>query len=88
MIIAIPKELQQAVRESQGQPIHLADPETKAEYVMLPAEVYDRLSNLIYDDNPLTDQEKQALLIKAGLRAGWNDPEMDVYDELDPRGQK
>ena len=87
-MITMPKELQQAVRASQGQPIHLADPETKAEYVMISVKAYDRIGKLIYDDGPLTDQEKRALLIKAGKRAGWDDPEMDVYDELDPRRQK
>lgn len=42
---------------------------------------------LPYDDSPLADEEKRALLIKAGLRAGWDDPEMDVYNDLDPRRQ-
>lgn len=88
MIITIPKELQQAVRASQGQPIHLADPETKEEYVMISAEAYDRIGKLIYEDAPLTEQEKRSLLIKAGMRAGWDDPEFEVYDELDPRRQK
>ena len=40
-----------------------------------------------YDDSPLVDEERRALLIKAGLRAGWDDPEMDVYNDLDPRRQ-
>ena len=39
----------------------------------------------LYDDTPLRDDEKQDLLIRAGLRAGWDEEEMDIYNELDPR---
>ena len=86
-MITIPKEIQQALHTSQGQPIRLTDPDTHIEYILLRAEVYDQLHGVFYDDSPLTQGEKRALLIHAGLRAGWDDPEMDVYDELDPRRQ-
>lgn len=84
-MILIPKELQAVVRASQGQPVRLADPETHEEYIVLRADVYDQMQTRLYDNTPLTDEEKQALLLKAGLRAGWDDPEMDVYNDLDPR---
>ena len=83
-MITMPEELQQAVRVSQGQPVRIADPETNVEYIVLPAEVYDLLRGLFYDDELLTGDERRNLLIKAGLRAGWDDPEMDVYNDLDP----
>ncbi len=84
-MITMPKELQQAMRASHDQPIRLADPETNTEYVVLRADVYDQIQGLFYDNAPLTTDEKRALLIQAGLRAGWDDPEMDVYNDLDPR---
>ena len=86
-MLTIPKELQQAVRASHGRPLRLTDPETHAEYVLLQAEMYDQIQGLLYDDSSLTPNERRALLIQAGLRAGWDDPEMDVYNELDPRRQ-
>lgn len=86
-MLTIPKELQQAVRASHGRPLRLTDPETHAEYVLLQAETYDQIQGLLYDDSSLTPNERRALLIQAGLRAGWDDPEMDVYNELDPRRQ-
>ena len=86
-MLTIPKELQQAVRASQGRPLRLTDPETNVEYVLLQAEMYDQIHGLLHDGTPLTENEKRAILIKAGLRAGWDDPEMDVYNELDPRRQ-
>ena len=84
-MITMPKELQQAIQASQGRPVRVTNPETLEEYVVLPAETYDRLGELFYQDDPITTDERQALLIQSGLRAGWDDPEMDVYNELDPR---
>jgi len=83
----IPKELQQALRDAHGRPLRLTDPETHTEYVLLQADMYDQLHGLLSDDTPLTPDERRAVLLQAGLRAGWDDPEMDVYNELDPRRQ-
>jgi hypothetical protein len=55
------------------------DPETRIKYVLVKEEVYERLEVLLEPDR-LTFSEQQAALHAAGLRAGWNDPEMDVYD--------
>lgn len=82
-MITMSKELQQAVRASQVQPVRVTDPETNAEYVILPAEVYDQMQGLFYNDDPLTHDEQRNLLIKAGLRAGWDDPEMDIYNDTE-----
>lgn len=84
-MIPMPKELQKAIRVSEGQPVRLSDPETNVEYVVLPAEVYDQMRAFFYDDAPLSNDERRSLLIKAGLRAKWDDPEMDIYNDLDPR---
>ena len=86
-MLIIPKELQQAVRASHGRPLRLTDPETHAEYVLLQADMYDQFHHLLYDDTPLTPDERRAVLLQAGLRAGWDDPEMDIYNEIDPRRQ-
>jgi hypothetical protein len=37
----------------------------------------------IFDTEPLSSEERQQLLLQAGLRAGWDDPEIDVYNSLD-----
>jgi hypothetical protein len=50
--------------------------------------VYDLLRGLFYDDDLLTSDERRSVLIKAGLRAGWDDPEMDVYNDLFMRAGK
>ena len=84
-MLTIPKELQQAVRASHGRPLRLTDPETHAEYVLLQADMYDQLHGLFDDATSLTPDERRVVLLQAGVRAGWDDPEMDIYNDLDPR---
>ncbi len=84
-MITLSEELREAVKNSKHNLVRLVDPETNAEYVVLPAETFAQMQVIQYDDSPLTPEEKQTLLVQAGLRAGWDDPEMDVYNELDPR---
>lgn len=57
------------------------DPQTRKTYVLVSEDVYERIQALIPDAVPL--QEQRQLLHAAGLRAGWDDPEMDVYDRED-----
>lgn len=84
-MVVLTRELQQAVRDANRQPIRLVDPNTNLEYVVLPAEIFDEVQHVFYDANPLTIEEQRALLVQLGLSVGWDDPEMGVYNELDPR---
>ena len=87
-MITLSKEIQKAIKDAQEEPVRLVDPETNVEYVVLPIETFERMrKGLYYDDGPITEEEQTALLIEFGLRAGWDDPEMDVYNDLDPRGE-
>ncbi|HEY3135280.1 MAG TPA: hypothetical protein VGL29_04450 [Blastocatellia bacterium] len=84
-MITLPKVIQEAVRASEHQPIRLTDPETNSEYVLVPADLFDQLQDLLDEHSTLTSNEKCELMLRAGLRAGWDDPDMDVYNDLDPR---
>lgn len=55
------------------------DPQTKKTYVLVSEEVFERIQSLLAPER-LTRAEQQALLHAAGLRAGWDDPEMEIYD--------
>ena len=77
-------ELRKAVEEAGDQPVEIIDPETQRRYVLLRADVYERLHSL-FEERPLSKDEWRFLLEQAGKRAGWDDPEMDVYDDLRPR---
>lgn len=85
-MITLTKEIQKAIKDSQEDPVRLVDPETNVEYVVLPVETFELMrKGVYYDDGPITEEEQTALLIEFGLRASWDDPEMDVYNDLDPR---
>ncbi len=84
-MIALTEEIQQAVQDANDKPVRVVDPDTNLEYVVLPAKIFDQVQDIFYDANPLTIEEQRALLAKVGLSIGWDDPEMDVYNKLDPR---
>ena len=53
-------------------------------YVVVKAAVYERLRSLLVA-GPLSIEEQRAMIAQVGKRAGWDDPRMDVYNDLDPR---
>jgi hypothetical protein len=83
-VTALTPELRQAILASGDQPVAVVDPQTHERYVLLRAEAYERLQ-LLWQEKPLSQDEQRSLLSMAGKRAGWDDPEMDVYNDLDPR---
>ena len=56
----------------------MTDPKTKQEFVLVRANVFERLQE-IYDDSPWTDEEMELLAWEAGKTIGWE--EMDEYDQ-------
>jgi len=65
-------------------PVRVFDPAESAMFVLVRAEVYERFKSL-FEEDPVTEQERLFQLQQFGKRAGWDDPEMDIYDDLDPR---
>jgi hypothetical protein len=53
------------------------DPRTGMAYAVLPEERYERFK-AFFEEDPLTDEERRALLRQAGRRAGWDDPAWDT----------
>ena len=76
------EELQQALEEQGGAPVKVVHPVTNEVYFLIAANQYDRLKPL-FEHDPMTEQEQRFLLQQAGKRAGWDDPEMDAYDNYD-----
>jgi hypothetical protein len=73
-------ELTDHQRRELDEPLpRIIDPETKKIYVLISEEAYERIQALLAPGR-LPPSEQNALLHAAGLRAGWADPEMDVYD--------
>jgi len=65
-------------------PVRVCDPSHNANFVLVRAEIYERFKSL-FEEDPVTEQERLFHLEQFGKRAGWDDPEMDIYDDLDPR---
>jgi hypothetical protein len=69
------------VRAAAETPVRIVDPDTNTEYVLLRADVYERVRHLF--DDPAADAFMAQ--IESAAAAGWGDPAMDVYNDLDPR---
>jgi hypothetical protein len=69
----------------QPGPVCARDPQTNKRYVLVTAEVYERIKQLIEEGDWAEDVYRASMEVFA--RDGWDDPRMDVYDELDPRRQ-
>lgn len=70
---------EQQRQELQGDFARVIDPQTRKIYVLVSEDAYERMQALIVPER-LSKTEQQALLRAAGLRAGWDDPEMEIYD--------
>jgi hypothetical protein len=87
-MLELSAQQRQELKQKNGVEIRVCDPETQQEYVLLLAQVYERLKQLLFDDNDWTPEEQLRLLAESGSRAGWDDPEMDVYDRYDENHKK
>ena len=65
-------------------PVRVSDPARSAMFVLVRADVYERFKSL-FEEDPVTEQERLFQLQQFGKRAGWDDAAMDIYDEFDPR---
>jgi hypothetical protein len=72
------------VAQGSENPMLVCDPSENAKFVLVRADVYERFKSL-FEEDPVTEQERRFQLEQFGKRAGWDDPEMDIYDDLDPR---
>jgi hypothetical protein len=66
--------------------VRVSDPAENATFVLVRADAYERFKSL-FEDDPVTEKERLFQLEQFGKRAGWDDPEMNIYDDLDPRRQ-
>lgn len=82
MTPALPVELLTAIEDSGDTPLRVVNPRTQKVYVLIADEHFERL-NALLNLAPLSLDEQQQALRDAGQRAGWDDPEMDVYDNYD-----
>jgi len=69
-------ELRQAIDASDGAPVEVVHPQTQDHYVVIRAEIYERLKNVLDMSEP-TEEEKTLLLQRIGKSIGWEDSSSD-----------
>jgi len=62
--------------------VRLTDPDTNREYVLLRAEVFDRMREHQYDASPLADDERDAIRAESLDALGWEG--MEAYQDDTP----
>jgi hypothetical protein len=86
-MIELTTEQRLAVARGSENPPRAVDPETHATYVLIREDVYDRFRALLAEEEGRFTQDMYANAMELFGREGWDDPAMDVYDDLDPRRQ-
>ena len=76
------EEQQHALDAQPEIPPRVIDERTNTTYVLISLEDYERIKPL-FEEDPITEAEMRYLLAEGGKAAGWDDPEMDVYDDYD-----
>jgi hypothetical protein len=84
MTVRLPDELRTVVTAHPGITLELLDELTHRAYVLIPVEEFERLKTVAEVDLA----ETYPAQIESAMRAGWNDPLMDEYNDYDSqRGQ-
>jgi hypothetical protein len=79
----ITREQRQALEAQPDHPLRLIDPETNTGYVLIRAEEFDRWQAFL--GVSLDVREAYPMLDEVARQQGWDDPALDVYNDLDPR---
>ena len=82
MVVPLSHELRQALAAHPGEPFELVDGLSGGRYVVVSADQYARVSALLTSEE-FSVAETYAAQSEALAKAGWNDPELDAYDDYD-----
>jgi hypothetical protein len=82
MTTKLPDDLRQAIEKEGGSPVHLVDIATNIHYVLMRADQYENLSALIAEGEEFDPRELYPVMAKSAAAAGWDDPDLDVYNDF------
>ncbi len=83
MTTRLPDDLRQAIEKEGGNPVHLVDSTTQVKYVLMRADQYANLSALLAQQDTFDPRELYFLTAKSAAAAGWDDPDLDAYNDYD-----
>lgn len=81
-MIELSNEQARLLHENNQSSPEVIDPHTKERYVLVRREVYERLQALL--DEGFTAEDAFQAQIESAAAAGWDDPALDVYNNLEP----
>ncbi|PZO38675.1 MAG: hypothetical protein DCF19_15855 [Pseudanabaena frigida] len=85
-MIELTLEQRQAVVNQGETPPRAIDPDTDITYVLIPEALYARVKALLLEEQSIQFLENMYLpTMEVFGREGWDDPAMDIYNDLDPR---
>jgi len=83
MSIQLSEEQGKALDSEVEVPPRVVDPRTHRTYVLVPAEQYDRMRALLQEESDI--RGAYPLMDAVASKEGWDDPSMDIYNDLIPR---
>jgi hypothetical protein len=80
MTVTLTPDLARAIAGAKGQTVRLKDPTTNEDYVLVRAELYDRIAHLFADDEEGLSMAQVGVLIQEAMREDdANDPLLETY---------
>jgi hypothetical protein len=87
-MIELTFEQRQDVIKQVETPPRAIDPDTEITYVLIREEVYAKIKTLLIEEqNNQFLQDMYLPVMETFAKEGWDDPAMDIYNDLDPRRQ-
>ncbi len=87
-MIELTFEQRQDVIKQRATPPRAIDPDTEITYVLIREEVYAKIKALLIEEqNNQFLQDMYLPVMETFGKEGWDDPAMDIYNDLDPRRQ-
>jgi hypothetical protein len=87
MTTQITDEQRHAIEQQHGGPVYVVDPTTEKSYVLLAQEVYQRVRAIVENES-IDVSNLYAAQERALSAAGWDDPQLDAYNDYDAHRQK
>ena len=82
MTTRLTDDLRQALEQPDGTPVHVVDADTQMWYVVMLADQYEKVRSL-FEEEAFDPRELYPLVEQSLMRAGWDDPDMDAYNDYD-----
>jgi hypothetical protein len=86
MPVRLTDEQRQALAAQPLVPLRVIDPQTNETYVLLKLDQYERVKAVLEGED-FDVREAYPLMDEVARKEGWDDPDLDLYNDLVPRQQ-